>query len=300
MGTYVATPPGPPTAGRRAAVERARGEGRWARAPWGILTAAAGVAVWLIVDPRTPDLAAQVYRANLFREAGFLVWDSRWYGGHDIPGYSLVFPPLGALVGVRAVGAAAVLASATLFERIAVTRVRARRAVGGGVVCAGGAGGCMERANHVCPGGELRAGGGAGVDAPSSTGGGDPRGGVRGVQPGGGRVAGAGGAHAHARRALAAQPAGARRADRRGRGGAGGPVWRGGMGALPAALVPGDRRGDRGVPGGAPGRAAAAVGRRRGVPRGVRGMRGGALPDGRQRGALRGSAGGAAAAVRAA
>jgi hypothetical protein len=78
------------------------------------------VAVWLIVDPRTPDLAAQVYRANLFREAGFLVWDSRWYGGHDIPGYSLVFPPLGALVGVRAVGAAAVLASAALFERIVV------------------------------------------------------------------------------------------------------------------------------------------------------------------------------------
>jgi hypothetical protein len=120
MGTYVATPPGPRTAGHSPHVEHAGGESRWARAPWGILTAAAGVAAWLIVDPRTPDLAAQVYRANLFREAGFLVWDSRWYGGHDIPGYSLVFPPLGALVGVRAVGAAAVLASATLFERIAV------------------------------------------------------------------------------------------------------------------------------------------------------------------------------------
>ena len=132
MGTYVATPPDPRTAGRRADVERARGEGGWARAPWGILTAAVGVAVWLIVDPRTPDLAGQVYRANLFREAGFLVWDSRWYGGHDIPGYSLVFPPLGALVGVRAVGAAAVLASATLFERIVWARTGAAR---GGVRC---------------------------------------------------------------------------------------------------------------------------------------------------------------------
>jgi hypothetical protein len=136
MGTHVVTPPGPRTVERRAHVESARGEGRWARAPTeaggrlppasipvsaSVLTAAVGVAVWLIVDPRTPDLAAQVYRANLFREAGFLVWDSRWYGGHDIPGYSLVFPPLGALVGVRAVGAAAVLASATLFERIAVS-----------------------------------------------------------------------------------------------------------------------------------------------------------------------------------
>ncbi len=101
MGTYVARASAP-------------------RTPWGVVTAVAGVAVWLIVDPRTPDLAAQVYRANLFREAGFLLWDSRWYGGHDMPGYSLLFPPLGALVGVRAVGAAAVLASAVLFERIAV------------------------------------------------------------------------------------------------------------------------------------------------------------------------------------
>ncbi len=132
MSTHVATPPGPRTARRQAHVESARGEGGWARAPWGILTAAVGVAVWLIVDPRTPDLAAQVYRANLFREAGFLVWDSRWYGGHDIPGYSLVFPPLAALVGVRAVGAAAVLASAALFERIAV-RVYGRAARWGAV-----------------------------------------------------------------------------------------------------------------------------------------------------------------------
>ncbi len=121
MGTYVATASKP----RASAL---LGEG----APWGVLTAAVGVAVWLIVDPRTPDLAAQVYRANLFREAGFLVWDSRWYGGHDIPGYSLVFPPLGALVGVRAVGAAAVLASAALFERI-VVRVYGRAARWGAV-----------------------------------------------------------------------------------------------------------------------------------------------------------------------
>ncbi|HXB65494.1 MAG TPA: hypothetical protein VNV42_11530 [Solirubrobacteraceae bacterium] len=90
------------------------------RAPWGIVTAAVGVVVWLLVDPRTPDLAAQVYRANLFSEAGLIVWDSRWYAGHPIPGYSLVFPPLGALLGVRTVGALAVLASAALFERVAL------------------------------------------------------------------------------------------------------------------------------------------------------------------------------------
>ncbi len=77
-----------------------------------------------------PDLAAQVYRANLFREVGFAVWDSRWYGGHDIPGYSLLYPPLAALLGVRTVGALAVLASTSLFALLAAHAygVRAGRA----------------------------------------------------------------------------------------------------------------------------------------------------------------------------
>jgi hypothetical protein len=124
------------TASTPRASQRARGLGeshggpsrgslsRWSgaaaeRLPWGLLAALLGVAVWLLVDPRTPDLAAQVYRANLFREAGWTVWDSRWYAGHDVPGYSLVFPPLAALLGVRTVGALAVLTSAVLFERVA-------------------------------------------------------------------------------------------------------------------------------------------------------------------------------------
>ena len=220
--------------------------------------------------------------------------------GHDIPGYSLVFPPLGALRGGARGGrrGGAGLGDPVRTDRRA--RVRARRAVGRGVVCAGGARGRVERADHVRAGGELRAGGGAGVDAPPSAGGGDPRGGVRGVQPGGGRAAGAGGAHAHARRALAAQRcwcSECRPSWSSGR-------WRACLGrgaGSPTRCSRSSRPSRRsGVPGGAPGRAAAAVDRGRGVPRGVRGVRGGALPDGRQRGALRGAAGGAAAAVRAA
>jgi hypothetical protein len=106
---------------------------RAARAPWGLLVAVVGVAVWLLVDPRTPDLAAQVYRANLFGEVGWTVWDARWYGGHDIPGYSLVFPPLAALLGVRTVGALAVLASTALFERVARIAYGARAARWGAI-----------------------------------------------------------------------------------------------------------------------------------------------------------------------
>jgi hypothetical protein len=76
------------------------------------------VLIWLLVDPRTPDLAAQVYRAGLFERLGFAVWDEHWYAGHALPGYSLLFPPLAALLGLREVAALSVLASAALFERL--------------------------------------------------------------------------------------------------------------------------------------------------------------------------------------
>jgi hypothetical protein len=85
----------------------------------GVGLGAALIALWLLVDPRTPDLAAQVYRVGLFRQLGFAVWDSRWYGGHHLPGYSLLFPPLGSLLGVRLLGAISALASVVLFERMA-------------------------------------------------------------------------------------------------------------------------------------------------------------------------------------
>jgi hypothetical protein len=82
--------------------------------------AAALFALWLIAGPRTPDLAAQVYRVGLFEHFGYAIWDQRWYSGHYLPGYSLLFPPLGAVLGLRLVAALSVLASATLFERLVV------------------------------------------------------------------------------------------------------------------------------------------------------------------------------------
>jgi hypothetical protein len=76
------------------------------------------LALWLIADPRTPDLAAQVYRVGLFEHLGFGVWDEHWYAGHYLPGYSLLFPPLAALLGLRLVAVLSVLASCVLFERL--------------------------------------------------------------------------------------------------------------------------------------------------------------------------------------
>jgi hypothetical protein len=77
------------------------------------------VLAWLAVDPRTPDLAAQAYRVSLFAQQGFAVWDTHWYSGHALPGYSLLYPPLASLLGMRLLGAVCVLASTALFARLA-------------------------------------------------------------------------------------------------------------------------------------------------------------------------------------
>jgi hypothetical protein len=87
-----------------------------ARVPGSPLIAAALLVVWAVLYPRTPDLAAAFYRVDAFRHAGFAVWDTRWYGGHHMLGYSLLFAPLGSALGVRALACVSVLASTTLFE----------------------------------------------------------------------------------------------------------------------------------------------------------------------------------------
>src|SRR3954462_1467447 len=81
--------------------------------------AAVLAALYLIIDPPSADLAAQVYRSGYFGRQGLALWDNAWYAGHHMPGYSLLFPPLGSLLGPRVVGALSAVASAFLFERIA-------------------------------------------------------------------------------------------------------------------------------------------------------------------------------------
>jgi hypothetical protein len=95
-------------------------------------TAVAAVlaAVYLIWQPSSLDLAAAEYRAWLFGHAGFALWDAQWYGGHHLPGYSVIFPPLAWWLGPRVVGALAVVAAAWLFERIAWDRYGGRAWLG--------------------------------------------------------------------------------------------------------------------------------------------------------------------------
>jgi hypothetical protein len=92
--------------------------------------AAALAAVYLIWQPPSLDLAAAEYRAWLFDHAGFAIWDAQWYGGHHLPGYSVLFPPLAGWLGPRVLGALAVVAASFLFERIARGRYGAEAWLG--------------------------------------------------------------------------------------------------------------------------------------------------------------------------
>ncbi|SCE88453.1 hypothetical protein GA0074695_1878 [Micromonospora viridifaciens] len=79
------------------------------------------------------DLSAQVARANFFAAHGPAPVDLRWYGGVHPWGYSLLSPPLMALVGVRVTGALTLLASAAAFAALLV-RTRVPRPLLGGLV----------------------------------------------------------------------------------------------------------------------------------------------------------------------
>jgi hypothetical protein len=80
------------------------------------------LAAYLIARPESLDLAAAEYRAQLFGQTGLSIWDLQWYGGHYLPAYSVLVPALSWLIGVRALGAAAVLAATVLFQRIVEPR----------------------------------------------------------------------------------------------------------------------------------------------------------------------------------
>ena len=80
-----------------------------------LVLAALGAAVYLVVAPPSADLAAQEYRADL----GLTLWNNGWFAGHHTPGYSVLFPPLGGLLGVRVTGALAAVAAAGLFALLA-------------------------------------------------------------------------------------------------------------------------------------------------------------------------------------
>jgi hypothetical protein len=95
----------------------------------GLVAAALGVA-YLIIQPDSADHAAQVFRSGLFDSQGFSAWDNFWFGGHHLPGYGLMLPALGALIGPRLVGVLAAIIASLLFSAIAYRRFGDRARLG--------------------------------------------------------------------------------------------------------------------------------------------------------------------------
>ncbi len=93
------------------------------RKPWAIALAVAVplALAYLIVQPPAGDLAAAIYRSDLFARVGFALRDNGWYAahGHYLPGYSLISPELGAWIGVYTVLALSAVAASVLFGLIA-------------------------------------------------------------------------------------------------------------------------------------------------------------------------------------
>jgi hypothetical protein len=67
---------------------------------------------------RGVDLAAQVYRVGLFHRSGLVLWDSQWYGGHWTAAYSVLFPPLAGVLGVRLTAVAGAMLASWSFDRL--------------------------------------------------------------------------------------------------------------------------------------------------------------------------------------
>lgn len=81
---------------------------------------------YVALRPPSVDLAAQLFRSELFASHGFLAWNNYWYGGHYLLGYSLLFPPLGAAVGPTVVGGVAAVAATGFFSLLTLRRYGAR------------------------------------------------------------------------------------------------------------------------------------------------------------------------------
>jgi hypothetical protein len=72
------------------------------RHPWA-LTLFLGFLV-IALDLRGPDLPAQYFRTWVARTAGPVAFNNQWYDGHSLPGYSVLFPPIAAVLGARSTG----------------------------------------------------------------------------------------------------------------------------------------------------------------------------------------------------
>jgi hypothetical protein len=80
------------------------------------MTAAVVAAPLAWLGPPGSDLAAHVYQRTLFLQHGFTLWNNFWYAGrYSFVGYSVLYYPLAALLGIRLLAVATIALAALAF-----------------------------------------------------------------------------------------------------------------------------------------------------------------------------------------
>src|SRR5690242_13728667 len=83
----------------------------------GLAATVACLLVWL--GPPGGDLAAHEYQRSLFLVHGFTLWDNFWYAGrYAFVGYSVLYYPLAALLGIALLSVLTVAVAAGSFARL--------------------------------------------------------------------------------------------------------------------------------------------------------------------------------------
>jgi hypothetical protein len=82
-----------------------------------LAAATAGLLAW--IAPPGGDLAAHLYQRQLFLRHGFTFWDNYWYAGRYVfVGYSVIYYPLAAWLGIKLLAVLTVAVSAAAFSAL--------------------------------------------------------------------------------------------------------------------------------------------------------------------------------------
>lgn len=95
------------------------------------LLAVVGAVLVGVLGVRGADYPAHFMRAELWRQVGLSVWNFHWYGGHPTTTYSIIVPPLTALLGVFTVSALASVLGTWWFSRLMLAYTRGPWAIAG-------------------------------------------------------------------------------------------------------------------------------------------------------------------------
>src|SRR5580765_3707048 len=80
--------------------------------------ALAAIVAW--VGPPGTDFAAHVFQRDLFLDQGFSLWTNYWYAGrYSFVGYSLIYYPLAAVVGIKLLAVLSVAGATASFTVVA-------------------------------------------------------------------------------------------------------------------------------------------------------------------------------------